>query len=579
MDDFPKFQDAYSDWNDRTELIDTIARGEWEVVWPDYKRDRALPKIPNYVELAATHRARLLMESLPMVTARPDSLTDKAKNASEKRERMVYGWWQRSRLPSSLVRWALDLQYTGLSVCKVSTDLSCEPAEQFPLYSRIDPRSCYIGPAFANGPFVQDIIVAWEATANEVTWTYPAFKAEISDMMVRAKNQGMVKEGRVRVLEYYDKGQVLVTIEPLFSSKSGKTPPFVTVTDEQHGLGCVPFAIGTRPTHDGSYRGDFDNVLAMLNTSNRIMTMHLDSAALNVYPVRIVGQGIDNPEDYGPGAEIHSQEWPPQLDYLASPPSPYDGYQIMRVLDAAIRSAVLLPPSVTGDPNESVTSAAGIGATQSMPNAEVVSMQRDSLAPMLQAANEIAFRGEEQYGDVEKTISGVSRGTSFSETYVPSKDIKGNYQNDVVYGMGAGLDKVTLNVALLQNKGEGMISDRTAREKSPFVDDPLGEEKQIGIEQMTKAAFSALIASAAAPPGDPRAITPQQIADIWDEMEQPDGSLKEAIRKHMTPAQQPLAPVAETGSPALSSPGVAGVGEPQPPSFAGAPPIDELLGA
>jgi hypothetical protein len=62
-------------------------------------------------------------------------------------------------------------------------------------------------------------------------------------------------------------------------------------------------------------------------------------------------------------------------------------------------------------------------------------------------------------------------------------------------------------------------------------------------------------------------------------MEQPDGSLKEAIRKHMTPAQQPLAPVAETGSPALSSPGVAGVGEPQPPSFAGAPPIDELLGA
>ena len=95
---------------------------------------------------------------------------------------------------------------------------------------------------------------------------------------------------------------------------------------------------------------------------------------------------------------------------------------------------------------------------------------------------------------------------------------------------------------------------------------------------MTKAAFSALIAGAAAPPGDPRALTAQQIADIWDDLEQPGGTLKEAIRNHLNAQQAPLAPVPETGSPALASPGMAGAGEPQPPAFMG-PPIEEMMGA
>ena len=59
LDDYVKFEDSYADWNDRVELVDTIARGEWEMVWPDHHRDRALPKVPNYVNMAATHRARL----------------------------------------------------------------------------------------------------------------------------------------------------------------------------------------------------------------------------------------------------------------------------------------------------------------------------------------------------------------------------------------------------------------------------------------------------------------------------------------------------------------------------------------
>ena len=423
------------------------------------------------------------------------------------------------------------------------------------------------------------MIVYYESSASEVQWKYPAYKPDLDKMMANANKVGQAKEGRVKVIEYYSENQMLITIEPLYGNRPTMTPPYVTVADEDHGLGRCPFTIGTRPSHDQSYRGDFDNVLAMLNTYNRIMAMHLDSAALNVYPIRIVGQGIDNPGDFGPGAEIRSAEWPPQIDFMAHPPSPYDGQNIMRQLDQALRAAVLLPPSVTGDPNESVTSAAGINATQSMPNAEVVSMQRDTIAPMLQAANEVAFRGEEQYGDIEKTISGVSKGTPFTETYIPAKDIKGNYENEVIYGMGAGLDKISLNVALLQNKGEGMISDRTAREKSPFVDDPLGEERQIVIENMTKAGLSGIIAGMAAPPGDPRGITLEQLDAMWEEIESPEGNLRTALRKHLTDQQQALAPVPETGSPALTAPGVAGAGEPQPPSFAGAPPLEELLGA
>lgn len=583
LDNWVAYESSYREWNDRVRIMDQILRNDWHMVWPDQKVDRALPKVPNYPLLAMEHRARLLGGSMPTIRSRPESLKEKAKQAAELRERILMGYWGISRVPLEIPYWGQDLMSTGVAVTKVVVDFGKPKAERFPIYARLDPRTCYPSPIFAQGPFLDDCVIAYESTLGEVKWRWSDEAAELDQMMHSALRMGAdASTERVRVYEFYSTAQGMVVVEPLFGRKPSQRSPNVTVMDELHELGKCPVVIGTRPSHDGAYRGDFDHMLAMLNTSNRLMTLHLDAAARKVYATLIVDEEVENPRDEGPGALLTVKSSVggvmSHVGWLQHPASAYDGYNVQRQLDSAIRTAVLLPPSVTGNPDESVISAAGINATQSMPNAEVVSLQRDSLAPMLQAANEVALRWDERWCDTSKTITGMQQGAPFAEEYEPSKDIAGNYANEVVYGIGAGQDPISFNVMLLQNKGEGMISERTARDMSPIVENSLREEQLIATETMTKAAFSAIVAGAAAPPGDPRALTVDQITAIWEDLEKPEGSLKDALRNHLKAQQTALAPVPETGSPALASPGAAGVGEPQqPPPFTGAPPLEELL--
>ena len=564
-------------------MIDKLARGDWHMVWPDRKVDRALPKIPNYIDLALRHRARLVAEQMPTIAKRPTKLTDEAKKKAECIERYLYGYWDRSHIGSfKMHQWGGDAMVAGLAVCRVLPDLTqTDKTKRFPLFHRIDPRICYPSPTFAEGPFIDDMVTAENFSVYEVENTYDH---ELGPMLNRAMKLGNADQDQVRVYQFYDKERVLHVAEAMFENGGSGRREFEVLADYAHELGKCPVVIGTRPSHDGAYRGDFDQMPAMLNTANRMMTMHLDSAAEGVYPTIVVDGEVENPNDRGPGAIIqvanNQGNVLDHIDFLRNPAGPYDNYQLMRTVDTALRTAALLPPSVTGDPNESVTSAAGIGATQSMPNAEVISLQRDTIGPMLQAANEIALMVDEKHCDADKTITGTQRGSAFVERYTPSKHIAGDYSNDVVYGLGAGADKVTTGVMVLQAKGEGLLPDRLARELHPITSDynPIDLEAMFATEQMTKASFSALIAGAAAPPGDPRALSAQQIADIWDDLEKPGVTLKEAIRNHLTDQQAALAPVPETGAPALASPGIAGAGEPQPPAFNG-PPLQELMGA
>jgi hypothetical protein len=252
------------------------------------------------------------------------------------------------------------------------------------------------------------------------------------------------RAGKVRVIEFYDAGNVVITAEPIWNTKvGGQNKRFEVLMQEKHDLGKCPVVLGTRPTPDGTYRGDFDHILGLLNTHNRLMTMHLESALRKV-----------------------------------------------------------------------------------------------------------------------------------AETYTPSKLFDGDYQMEVRFGLGTGLDPINQGVMIKQDLGAGLISERTARENHPMVEDPTREENQIAYEMLQKAVFSGLVAGAAAPPGDPNKITVPQLAAIWEELQKPDGDLMTAIKMHAesVPLQQPQQPQMPGSA---TSPGIAGAGEPAP-AFSG-PALDQVL--
>lgn len=577
-DEYGSRRNTYQEWNDRVRVLDYIAANEWDVVWPDQVRERSLPKIPNWVVLAAEHRARLIAETMPTNTRRPEKASEAAKKSAEKVERILAGYWGMNDINLLLPYWGLDLQYTGLSAVKVLPDFSKPKSERFPVYTRLDPRQIYPSPLFTRGPIPDDCIISY---TEYIPVLEKRFGEDLTMLVKEGGSRGNARKDKARVIEFYDSERCMVIVEVMFRNTNGTTlkKPHLCVLDEKHGLGKTPIALGVRPTQDNIYRGDFDSMIAMLNTNNRLMTLHMDSAVSKVYPVLVVDEEVQDPDQEGPGATLVVNSGPggvlDHIGYLQTPASAYDNYNMLRMMDNNLRTAALLPQSVTGNPDESVISAAGIAATQSMPNAEVVSLQRDCIAPMLRAANELALCGDVKWANTTKTVSGQVRGASFTESYTPKEDIGTNYSNEVVYGMGSGLDKVNTGIMVKQDLGAGLISKQTAMEKNPFIDDPQREQAQIVKETMQQVGLASILAATQLPEGAPGRVDLMQVSKIWDDIDK-GVPIQEALRNHAEAVAlvPPPNPTPVGGN--LASPGIAGGAEPQP-GFAG-PPIDQLTG-
>jgi hypothetical protein len=562
-------RESYQGWAKRVLVTDQIGAGDWHVVWPDHKIDRALPKVPNLQVLASEHRARLVAEVVPSIVVRPEKLQDKAKVAAEKHERILAGYWHQNLVGLKLPRFAMDLMYTGLAAVKVLPDFTKPSAERFPLFTRLDPRHCFPGPVFSEGPIPDDIVIGYQQDLHTIE---KRFGVDLGAMSERAKRKGYNNPTDMpRVVEFYDDEFCIAIAE--IGSKKSNNHAYETLLVAPHNLGRTPVAIGIRPSFDGIYRGDFDQLHAIINTQNRMMTLHIDSAIQKVYPAHL-WYDIENPEDWGPDAMLEKKSREGSFESVGEAAAPYDNYNILKMVADFGRTVAMVPESTTGDPSQSIISAAAVNAVQTMPNTHVVSLQRDSLAPMLQAANELALRADERWGDTEKTIIGVQRGTTFAETYTPSKDIGGNYTNEVVYGDSAGLDKVNANVMNLQNLQARLITRRTAMERSPFVEDPIREEKQMLRESLHDSMLAGIMTASQVPPGTPGAITPEQIAKVDELLEKEGTTLREALLE--ATARVPMAPPPQAGPLNPASPGLAGAAEPNQPAPFNAPSLADL---
>lgn len=573
LDESGARRETYNQHKDRWRKVDDVAAGNWSVVWPDNTRSDGLPKIPNLVQLASEDRVRLIAAGRPTIVCRPESEAKRAR--TEKRERILSGYWGRSlpNLPNvaaNIPHWAFDAMLGGVCAVAVSADPSGKSqSESFPVYRRLDARTLYPSPTFSPGPFLQDAILSRVEKLSVIAKEYNADLAEF-------RKPGMPDTGKV--IEYHDDTWTAVLLQRGDTAPTGRGPRFQWLVEPvRHGLFACPVVIGVRPSHDGVYRGDFDSLLAVLNIWNRLMTLHLDAATDRVYPAKLDFE-IENPEEWGPDASLHATSQNARFEFIQPPGAAFENHQLMSLMAQFARAGALLPPARSGDPNESVISAAGISAVSSPEADHVRSLQRDTLVPMLRAANELALCADEKWYDAEKSIYGYARGQSYTEKYTPSQDIGGNYRNDVIYGSFTGLDDINQNVMLLQQwaGGRGLLSRRKAMEQSPLVENPVEEEKQIALEQLQQATLAGIVSRAAAPP-EAGGLDPTSIARVWDDLESNRKSLKDAVLANL--GQVPMAPTpGQEGSPGLpGAPGIAGAGAGQQPERPALPPLASIL--
>ena len=571
LDSYSSNVSRYLEHKQRIREIDLIYAGKWSMVWPDQTKVESLPKIPNLIQLAAEDHVRLISAGNPSVVCQPEKASDEAKMAAEKRESLLSGYWHTNRVRTKLIpRLAFDALSSGLCALKVLPDFTEPRPERYPVYTRLDPRFLYPDPIFAEGPFIDNAIYAYEEKLRVLEKHFGVSLIGPA----RLSKARFANPEKARVIEFYDGDIIAVMVQALPAKDSTQKPKAWEwlIPPTRHDLDWCPVAIGAVPTMDGSYRGRFDSVLAVVNIMNRFMTLHLDDAIRNVYSPMVVSDKVQEPEEWGPDAIIKVESMADMPQYMAPPTTPFANFQLMKMLYEFARAGAILPVSRSGDPNESIISAAGVTSTQGQMSDAVRSIQKDTLAPLLEAANSLALCGDEKHADVEKDIHGYSRGQEFTLSYVPSKVIAGNYRNRVAYGLYGGLDEINQNVMLLQNAGK-LISERTAREQSPLVEDPMKEEKQLTLEQLDKSILAGIFAAASQPPGTPGAVDPGTVARIRKALQSEGKSLDDAVAEAM-PQQMPMAPPAPMPMPsATGTPGAARGQQPRTPL----PPMEQLL--
>ena len=550
LDRWGSLRTYYRDWQDDLDALKQVYQDDWAMIWPDGSTERVDPAVPNMVRIALRDRANAIAATPPQLRCRPEGEGDEAREKANKLERITTSWLEMNHLRGYTSQmWAMDYMGGGLVACKVLPDFSQPSKKRFPVFTRMDPAFSYPDPIFTAGPFVDSFIYAYEDYRRTIESHY-----NIELDWVRPRNPKEASMEKVRVIEYYDGTAAQVVVESLNSNPRGGKPKALVI-DEKHGLTHCPVVVKAAANLDGTYSGEFSSGLGVLAYWDKLMRMVMDDAIKKVYPERIA-YNVQNPEDYGPDATIALESPDGRYEYVQSPNQPFSNFQIMREVSGSVRTSFMLPVSRSGDPNESIISAAGVSATQGQFTEDIRGIQRDGIGPLIEAGLEVALEGEMVWSpDATKSIWSDNGG----ETYVPRKDIGGYRKVQLRYGPMSGLDEINQGVMVLQQLGGGIISQEDAMELSPFTEDPQRTKKRKLLESMEQALIAGLQQQAAQ-----GTISPFHLAMISQAVASDEVTLDEAIAA-LIPQQLP----APTGS-APAAPGTAPGAPPQAPGIPGA---------
>lgn len=515
-----------SAWHARIDKIDQLYQGKWDVVFPGELTQQELPHVMNLVQVAMDDVARLTSESRPAVRCFPENDKEEEQKNAYLREAIAETYWERNHGDLLAPKLAMDLIGTGTCFAVVDT-----AHEEYPCIHRVDPRMAF--PDTHNGELV-DLLVSQTMKIRVAAQIFPRLELE------RYDNPEICDSAEV--LEYYSKDEC---VQAVVLTKDNKPIPegYIEVKHWDPG-GVVPVAFAMLDSFDGEFRGMFDQVFGSLKTKNRIVKLMMDYTDQLVY-APLVSKGLLNPEEgYGPNAHYRLDPNIPdaQMGRLQPGGSSPQLFNILEYLDREQRAGVSFPAQRQGDVSQSIASASFVASTQGQLTSTVRNIQR-LLSSFRETLNYVCFKLDETFLDNPKPLV---RPVGKKKQYSPSRDIRGQCDSMVLYGAGAGLDRLNADVRVLQHLGAGLISKETARGQIDYLAQDGEEGDQINREMAESAMAQKflmeapweVVAQAYKKMGEGLSL-PDAITAVIEEQAQQEGGMPQAA-----PAQTGGAPAA-----------------------------------
>jgi len=337
----------------------------------------------------------------------------------------------------------------------------------------------------------------------------------------------------------------------------------VKLRSVRNPLGRPPVEIALNAQCDEESRGDFDDVMWVWLARNKMALYTMEAAQKAIQAPIAIPHDVQT-ISFGPDAAIRT-----------------DSPEKVRRIGIDLPQAALLEPQLqemelqkglnrqasASNFDASIVTGRGVEALNGVFSSRIKTAQ-DEIGATIQRALGMCFQMDEiLWPNVKKSISGTLSGAPFSETYTPSKDIRGDYTVTVTYGFTAGMDPNRALVWLLQLRGDRAISRETLQRSLPMEFDIDGEQRNLDLEQLDEALLQGIMALAAnlpmmaQQPGMDITRMLQLLVDVTNAREK-GKPLRDAVAKALQPPEQPQMSPEEQALEQLMG-GAAGSGSPE----------------
>ncbi len=464
---------ANSDRDQRQRDVRDIRSGDIEHVVPGSMPD-AWPKpiVANAIDTTARDISEV-MGVMPAINCTNGVMTsNRAKKFSSKRTKIAQYYIEASRLEAGKqIEFCDNYNTYGMAVYSVEPDFE----RKTPVIRVENPISAY--PEYNLFGILQSYTRVWRQRAIELVAKYPDLLSALKPVQqsIYQQEDANWMDTMVEVCKYQDKDWIYMYL-PEYGNR--------ICSVMRNPMGKLMVSVACRPSHDGQIRGMFDDAKWVYLARSRMALLGLEATEKSVRAPLFVPRDVTVME-FGDDAVIRSDS-PEKARYLV-PDTPQFANGEAQLMGQELTMATRSPAARSGNIQASVVTGKGVEALMGSFNT-VITTGQQVVGFALEAAVRLAFEMDHKlWPNDKKTIRGTVQGTPFEETYIPSKDIDGNYAVDVTYGFAAGTDPARAIVALLQLRGDKLVSRDFVQRQLPMQIDVVQMQQQVDSEDFEDA--------------------------------------------------------------------------------------------
>ena len=538
--------------------VQMVRQGKISQVYPNFFPDGIDQNVvANFIDIVARDLAEV-MAPLPAINCSAVNQTsDRARQFADKRTRIAANYFRHSEMQVQMYNGAdMYLTYGFLPFI-----IELDEEAKLPRIRLENPVGAY--PEFDRYGRCTAFAKRYSLTLGELVAQFPDYERQI----LGPDGYKQDLNGMLEMIRYYDKEQSVLYLP----SRNN-----LLLSQANNPLGKMMVVIARRPSIDGELRGQFDDVLGIQLLRNRFALLAMEAAEKSVQAPIVLPNDVQELQ-LGGDAVIRTAN--PQGVRRVELTLPQGAFTEQQLLNEELRVGARYPESRTGNVKASIVTGEGVQALLGAFDTQVKSAQA-IFTSALRDVISLCFEVDEKIFNEEKTIRGTDAGAPYSLTYVPSKDIKGDYSADVRYGMLAGLNPAQGLIFMLQALGGKLISKDMAMRELPFNVNVTLEQERIETEDLRSAligslqAYSQAIPQIAAQGGDPSEIV-KKIAEVI-KGRQKGAAIEDVIQDVFAPENHPAGAAQSVEQPSVpSAPGAPAGGAqpgspaPQEPQFRG----------